>query len=314
MVEKSPNPDPCVDRFVQHLRTDQAASDYTVRNYTHALHDFLQWHQETRGGEAQWVLLERDDFRMYLRSLGRQNLGRSSIQLRFSALRSFYRFLVRGALLAVSPIKNIALPKMGKRLPKFLTPAQMEDLLQAPVKCLSPAEPPGSPARIEALRDCAILETFYSSGLRISELCGLRVADIDWNGNFLRVMGKGRKERQTPVGTPALEAIRQYWASFGRALPGNSPVFLAQPGSERAVSHRTCQRRLKLYLVQAGLDPDLSPHKLRHSYATHLLDAGADLRSVQEMLGHKHLSSTQVYTHVTAERLKRAYEQAHPRA
>ncbi len=297
-----------------HLRTDKSASDYTVRNYSHALNEFLRWHEESRGGEPEWEELDRDDFRIYLRYLGRQNLGRAAIQLRFSALRAFFKYLVRSAALAASPIKDIALPKLGKRLPKFLTREQMEELLNAPMSCLPSDEPLGSIKRIEALRDRAILETFYSSGLRISELCGLHVEDIDWDGFFLRVMGKGRKERHTPVGTLALKAIRAYWDSL-RVPPGvGQPAFLARSDATHAVSPRTCQRRMKTYLARAGLDPSMSPHKLRHSYATHLLDAGADLRSMQEMLGHKHLSSTQVYTHVTAERLKEAYEKAHPRA
>ena len=160
----------------------------------------------------------------------------------------------------------------------------------------------------------AVLETIYSCGLRISELCGLVANDIDWNERLVRVRGKGKKERLIPIGRPALEAIRTYWSLLPQTPAGESPVFLATPKKRAPISHRHLQLRLKKHLATAGLDPSLTPHKLRHSYATHLLDSGADLRSVQELLGHAHLVTTQVYTHLTTERLKRAYDAAHPRA
>jgi len=160
----------------------------------------------------------------------------------------------------------------------------------------------------------AILETIYSCGLRISELCGLRAEDINWNEQIVRVRGKGKKERLVPVGAPALAAIQNYWHQL-KPRPGiDAAVFLAKAHKLKPIYPRLVQLRLKRYLALAVLDPHLTPHQLRHSYATHLLDAGADLRSVQELLGHAHLVSTQVYTHVTTERLKRAYDEAHPRA
>jgi integrase/recombinase XerC len=174
---------------------------------------------------------------------------------------------------------------------------------------------PGRPLSAEVcLRDVAVLETIYSCGLRISELCGLRVEDIDFSGQMVRVRGKGKKERLVPVGQPALAAIQQYWAQLLEPPAGPEPVFRADTAKAAPLSPLQLARRLKTYLAVAGLDPHLTPHKLRHSYATHLLDAGADLRSVQELLGHAHLATTQVYTHVTTERLKKAYEAAHPRA
>ena len=159
-----------------------------------------------------------------------------------------------------------------------------------------------------------MLETIYSCGLRISELCGLVAQDIDWNECLVRVRGKGKKERLAPIGEPALAAIKNYWNLLPQVPAGESPVFLAGAKKRTPVSPRHLQLRLKKYLAVAGLDPHLTPHKLRHSYATHLLDGGADLRSVQELLGHAHLVTTQVYTHLTTERLKRAYDAAHPRA
>ena len=193
----------------------------------------------------------------------------------------------------------------------------MADLLAAPLKLL-PAQGKTDSEQAAAVfacrRDVAVLETIYSCGLRISELCGLVAQDIDWNERLVRVRGKGKKERLVPIGEPALEAIKNYWSLLPQAPAGESPVFLAGAKKRTPVSPRHLQLRLKKYLAIAGLDPHLTPHKLRHSYATHLLDAGADLRSVQELLGHAHLVTTQVYTHLTTERLKRAYDAAHPRA
>ena len=163
-------------------------------------------------------------------------------------------------------------------------------------------------------RDVAILETIYSCGLRVSELCGLRGEDIDFSNQALRVRSKGKKERLVPVGEPALRAIQGYWDALLNPPLGGQPVFCTDTQKRAPLKPVQLARRLKQYLIVAGLDPALTPHKLRHSYATHLLDAGADLRSVQELLGHAHLITTQVYTHVTTERLKRAYDAAHPRA
>jgi len=291
---------------------------YTQRNYRQALTEFGNWHRKDRGQGPDWPKLERDDFRAYLRFLGRQQLGRAAIQLRFSALRTFYRFLLRQGAVKTSPIRNLALPKTPKRLPKYLTVPQMADLLRAPLK---PLEQPGKqkgkgrPVSIAiCYRDVAILETIYSCGLRISELCGLRAGNLDWEEAVVRVHGKGKKERLVPIGAPALAAIKQYWGLLRQPPESSDPVF--QAGGERVkpLSPRTFQSRLKRHLAAAGLDPAMTPHKLRHSYATHLLDAGADLRSVQELLGHAHLVTTQIYTHVSTDRLKKAYEAAHPRA
>jgi site-specific recombinase XerD len=308
--------EPHIDEFLRHLTADRAASAYTVRNYSQALNEFVRWHEQERGGaKPDWTKLQRDDFRYFVRFLGRSGLSRAATQLRFSALRSFYKFLIRGGHVETSPIKNIAIPKLEKRLPRFLTVDQMRDLLGAPGREFAALQQADAPASPEAyLRDTAILETIYSCGLRISELCGLRVEDCDFAEQTFRIRGKGRKERLVPVGEPALEAIRAYWQSLPEAPGPGEPVFFGNLEKRIPVSPRDIQLRLKRYLAAAGLDPKLTPHKLRHSYATHLLDHGADLRSVQELLGHAHLTTTQVYTHLTTERLKRAYDDAHPRA
>ena len=310
--------DPLTKKFLAHLATDRGASVFTQRNYRQALTEFARWHLDERKSPAAWDQLQRDDFRGYVRFLGRNHLSRAATQLRFSALRTFYKFLIRHGLVETSPIKNLALPKREKRLPRFLTKQQMEDLLAAPMKLLATQpqkQGPGRPISAEVCwRDVAVLETIYSCGLRISELCGLRVEDIDFKEQLVRVRGKGKKERQVPVGEPALKAIQDYWAQLREPPAGAQPVFHADTTKAAPLSPLQLSRRLKHYLSIAGLDPHLTPHKLRHSYATHLLDAGADLRSVQELLGHAHLATTQVYTHVTTERLKKAYEAAHPRA
>jgi len=320
-----------VRKFLAHLATDRGASAYTQRNYRDALNEFARWHlggQPSPSADAEkcapaqqavaWEKLRRDDFRSYLRFLGRNNLGRAATQLRFSALRTFYKFLVRHGVTEASPVRNLALPKPARRLPKYLTRQQVLELLAAPVKLLETQKHRKGPGRpistAVCLRDVAVLETIYSCGLRVSELCGLRAEDIDWSEQLVRVRGKGRKERLVPVGKPALRAIQNYWRSLRQPPSGTSPAFLVDTKRAARLQPVQLSRRLKQYLVIAGLDPELTPHKLRHSYATHLLDAGADLRSVQELLGHAHLITTQVYTHVTTERLKKAYDAAHPRA
>lgn len=317
-ASEKPSPqDKWIRRFLAHLATDRGASVHTQRNYRQALEEFSAWHRQERQGPPAWDKLQRDDFRAYLRFLGRKNLARSPIQLRFSALRTFYKFLIRQGAISTSPIRNLALPRPGKRLPKYLTPQQMTALLEAPMKPLAEKKERTRGRPVSAsicFRDVAIIETIYSCGLRVSELSGLRAEDIDWNELLVRVRGKGRKERLVPIGEPALRAIRNYWSTLPQPPAGISPVFLAQTRKPATVSPRDLARRLKKYLAIAGLDPSLTPHKLRHSYATHLLDAGADLRSVQELLGHAHLTTTQVYTHLTTERLKKAYDAAHPRA
>ena len=308
-------PDAKAASFLQHLRVERNASVYTLRNYEQTLKEFRQWHQDERQIGPTWNALTRDDFRAYLRFLGRKQMSRAAILLRFSALRSFYKFLTRQGEVSGSPIKGVSMPKAARRLPKFLTARQMVDLLHAPAREFERLKKQDAKADESIFRrDAALLETIYSSGLRVSELCGVRVEDLNFNEQFVRVRGKGKKERQIPIGSPALEAIRHYWKSLEDRPTNSMPVFLSHQHRVEPMSPRVIQLRLKRYLEIAGLDPGLTPHKLRHSYATHLLDAGADLRSVQELLGHAHLATTQVYTHVTTERLKRAYDKAHPRA
>ena len=231
--------------------------------------------------------------------------ARSYIRLQFSAFRTFYRFLVERKNLARDPVRELQLPKAEKKLPLVLTRQQVEELLAAPLRV-----PKHRSAPIwMPLRDAAIMEMFYSSGLRLAELASLEVADLDIYTESVRVFGKGRKERVCPVGAPALEAASRYRAA---ANVHSGPLFINK--SRRRISPRSIWLILKRYLRHTSIPIALSPHKLRHSFATHLLDNGADLRSVQALLGHASLSTTQIYTHVTVERLKKAYSEAHPRA
>lgn len=315
---------PWISSFLNHLIDERSASTYTQRNYRQALTEFAEWYQSEQKQTVDsivWTQLSRDDFRHYLRALGTRGLSRAAIQLRFSALRSFFKYLVRHGLLEASPLKDLPVPKLEKRLPIFAGPQQIIDLLTAPLKALEDEnkyrrknEQQRARQEVVCFRDRAILETIYSTGIRISELCSLRAGQIHWQELTIQVIGKGKKERLVPIGEPALESIEQYWNLLPFPPKDDEPVFFANAGKRAPIYPRLVQGRLKRYLQIAGLDPRLSPHKLRHSYATHLLDAGADLRSVQELLGHAHLITTQTYTHVTTDRLKRAYKAAHPRA
>ncbi len=271
-----------------------------MTSYRHALRAFRSF----RPGLA-WKNASADDFRSFLLDLMKSGRARSSIRLTFAALRSFYQFLVIRKFLDTNVLRAVNIPKPEKNIPRFLTISQVESLLEKPARIERQKQAPvWMPCRDEA-----IFELFYSSGLRISELVRLEVRDLDPISETVRVLGKGAKERICPVGRPALEAISRYRQKAGVHA---GPLFISK--LRRRLSSRSIWLAMKKYLREAGLSADLSPHKLRHSFATHLLDAGADLRSVQSLLGHASLSTTQIYTHVTAERMKRAYARAHPRA
>jgi integrase/recombinase XerC len=319
LTETREPPSDWTDLFFRYLSDEKDASVYTQRNYRQALGEFAQWHRDTNESPVCWSELERNDFRLFLRQLGRRELSQAAIRLRFSALNSFYKFLMRRGLVESSPVKNVTLPKPAKRLPQFLTIDQMNALLDAPMQEFEAKRvaKKGTKKKVSAvpyLRDRAILETIYSCGLRIGEICRMLAGEIEPDEHVVNVHGKGKKERQVPIGRAAVEAIRLYWERLAKPPALDEHVFFASEKKRSAIYPRLVQLRLKNYLSACGLDPSLTPHKLRHSYATHLLDAGADLRSVQEMLGHSNLTTTQVYTHVTTERIKLAYDEAHPRA
>lgn len=303
-----------MDAFLEYLRTQRNASSLTIRNYGAELGAFATWWEQQTARPLDWNRVEPLHVRGYVVALAERGLQPATVQLKLSALRSFYRWLVRNGQVTQNPVLDVRGPKRARRLPQFLTVQQMATLLEMPLKMpITDAGGPLSPQQIERLRwrDKAMLELMYSAGLRVHELVGLNDEDVDELGEMVRVRGKGKKERLAPVGAPALTALRRYLELRG-AGPPRGPLFWNRWGGR--MTARSVQRRLKTYLLAAGLDPSLTPHKLRHSFATHLLDAGADLRSVQELLGHTSLASTQVYTHVSAQRLKRVYDQTHPRA
>ena len=292
--------DPLVEEFLRYLQVERNASPRTLAVYRDALEAF-----RLRKSGRGWLRCSADEFRDYLFDLMKKGQARSYIRLQFSAFRTFYRFLVERKNLRLDPVRQLQLPKPEKKLPVVLTQKQIDELLSAPLRVpKEKAAPTWMP-----LRDAAILELFYSSGLRLAELASLNVADLDVYTESVRILGKGRKERVCPVGLPALEAVSRYRAA---ANVQTGPLFINK--SRRRMSPRSVWLILKRYLRHTSIPIAISPHKLRHSFATHLLDGGADLRSVQALLGHASLSTTQIYTHVTVERLKKAYADAHPRA
>jgi len=291
-----------IEGFLEFLRVERSASVRTLRNYSHALNAYIDW---SGGGFSSWRDCSADDFRLYLFELMKLELARSTIRLRFAALRSFYKFLVHRRGLAVSPLADVQLPKLERKLPVVLNLSQMEQLLEMPLKIdLPPRSKPWLP-----VRDVAVMELFYSSGLRVSELVALDVKDVDFLSETVRVLGKGQKERMVPIGSIAMAAIQTYRHQAGIHT---GPLFINK--SIKRLSARSVQMLLKKYLQASDIGFDVTPHKLRHTFATHMLDHGADLRSVQTLLGHASLSTTQIYTHVTKERMREAYDAVHPRA
>ncbi len=245
-----------------------------------------------------------DDVRNYLQKMREQNYSKATIARKLATLRSFFKFLNKRGVSGNNPMLTIRTPKLEKRLPKFMTEEQVNRLLQTP-----------KDTDLLGSRDKAMLEVIYSTGMRVSELVGLNVDDVDFSGNVIKVRGKGKKERLNPVGQTAMNAIQKYLPMRNSTVPAGSSVsslFINKHGQR--LSTRSVRRKLDKYLLEAHLDPDISPHTLRHSFATHMLNHGADLRSVQELLGHQSLSTTQIYTHLTTHRIREAYESAHPRA
>jgi integrase/recombinase XerC len=311
---RTESPDRAITEFLQQLEQGRGVSPNTIRNYRQALFEF-----KTTVPAKSWWDLKPADFKAYLYKLARaQQLGPSTVRLRFAALRTFYKLAVREGRVKMNPVSDLSLPKLPRRLPVFLNQEQITALLDAPRKLWeSDAKRQAAGARKDGrsaknwqmLRDLAWLELFYSAGLRLAELVSVRRSNLDLHQGTVRVIGKGRKERLCPLGNPAIRALEAYLD----ACPFDSEaLFVSAQG--RQLNGRTVQLALKRYLVAAGLDAKLTPHKLRHTFATHLLDHGADLRSVQELLGHSQLTTTQIYTSVSVDRLKRVYDGAHPRA
>jgi integrase/recombinase XerC len=292
--------------FLRHLALEKNSSAHTVKSYREDLMQALEFFRLKLAGRTLVVsLLTTRLLRAYLAWLHEQGYAKSTVARRIAAVRSWCRFLCRQGLLEVNPADGLRGPRQDKKLPHFLSEADLLRLLNAP-----PADSP------MGLRDRAILETLYSAGLRVSELTGLNVDDLDLDSALVTVRGKGKRERLALLGPPAMTALARWLTErhvlinrLGRPQPA---VYLNKHGTR--LTSRSVGRLLEKYLAQAGLDPRTSPHTLRHSFATHLLDRGADIRSVQELLGHRSLATTQIYTHVTTNRLQDSYHKAHPRA
>jgi len=332
-----------IEEFLNYLRFERHFSPHTAKCYAADLHQFCDFIVDTGGGprpqggnaqpgydgaagggtavataasvsasvkvpvdeRATLLGVETDDVRRFLAYLRDQEYSKSTTARKLATLRSFYKFCLKRSYAQANPLATIRTPKQEKRLPKFLEEEQVRKLLETP-----------DVTTLLGARDRAMLETMYSTGVRVSELVDLSIPDVDFVGECLRVRGKGKKERVTPIAPTALAWIRRYM-DMRRADPRSvnfdqQAVFVNKHGQR--LSTRSVRRKLDKYLAIAGLDPAVSPHTLRHSFATHMLNRGADLRSVQELLEHQSLSTTQIYTHVTTERMKQAYDEAHPRA
>ncbi len=328
-----------IEEFLNYLRFERHFSPHTAKCYAADLHQFCEFLREpetgrsaesvsgngydpagSQGGVATAVAapprlqtvarelliaVETEDVRRFLGFLRDREYSKSTTARKLATLRSFYKFCLKRSYIQSHPLASIRTPKQDKRLPKFLEEEQVRRLLETP-----------EVTTLLGARDRAMLETMYSTGVRVSELVDLNLADVDFTGEALHVRGKGKKARVTPISPTALAWIRRY-TELRRADPraasfNQEAVFVNKHGQR--LSTRSVRRKLDKYLAICGLDPAISPHTLRHSFATHMLNRGADLRAVQELLGHQSLSTTQIYTHVTTARMKQAYDEAHPRA
>ena len=304
--------------FLDYLAHERNASPHTAANYRRDVEQFAQLLFPQEQNFDNWRRVDVLSARSVVVKYNELGLGRTSIMRKISALRSFFRYLEREEVVDKNPFSGLTSPKREKRLPVLMSVEEIIRLLDAPEKYWSFAADtaPGreEDSRFAAVRDVAMMEVIYSGGLRISEAIGLNLSGIDLISDIAKVRGKGAKERLCALGKPAVRALRKYLELRKTRAGGGAgaPLFVNVHGQR--LTPRTFQRNMKNYLKTAGLPHDLTPHKIRHSFATHMLDAGADLRSVQELLGHKNLSTTQIYTHVSSERLKNAYRKAHPHA
>jgi len=290
------------NKYINYLEVERNASPYTVRNYTTDLLNFFQFLKDKEIGSLKEV--DRHTLRDYLSHLMEKGFVKASIARKLSAIRSFYRYLLREEIISTSPVANTSSPKLDRRLPSFLTIEEIDRLLEAP----DLSTPQG-------LRDRALMELLYASGFRVSELVSLNLEQVNLDTNEIRVWGKGSKERMVLMGEPAARALTAYLNQGRPELLGkksNSALLLNRYG--KRINERRVQRILEKYANIINIGKRVHPHMLRHTFATHLLDGGADLRVVQELLGHASLSSTQIYTHVSKSQAKKVYLSAHPMA
>jgi integrase/recombinase XerC len=304
-------PDEVAD-FLTHLAKERDVSPNTVKAYTRDLHELCEFLAGYYGTASwSWQGVDRLAMRGFLGRLARRGLSKRSMTRTLSAVRSFYRYLHRNELVDANPARAVGAPRLDRHLPGYLDRAQMDLIFQT-------AEVRAWEWKFVDVRNLAILELFYSTGMRLSELQGLGRADLDLVSQQAKVRGKGRKERIVPIGDAATLALRNYEAKRDQLIVAVGPgadrmaVFLGRTG--RRIGVRAVQKAVTAFLREVDEEAGLTVHSLRHTFATHLLDAGADLRAVQELLGHASISTTQIYTHTSVERLKQVYRKAHPRA
>ncbi len=297
-----------IDSFLEHLRVEKSASRMTLVSYKSDLNQCFSFLADNNGIAIKNVTsdnLNHKSIREYLSFLQQQGLSRATMSRKLAALRSFVKYLCRENVLPNNPIAAVSTPRQDKKLPRFLYPAEVELLLNAPDQ----STPAGK-------RDTAILEVLYACGLRVSELVGADLDDINWDEELIKVRGKGNKERIVPIGKQARQALHNY-INLGRPIMArksshtSQAIFLNKSGQR--ISSRSIRNIIDKYMEEIALNQAISPHTLRHSFATHMLNNGADLRSVQELLGHIKLSTTQIYTHLTRDNLKAIYNDTHPR-
>lgn len=289
--------DSYISSFLNFLEAEKNASPHTIKNYRSDLVEFFRFVDKASLGDVDYLSV-----RKFLAYLKEREFLRSTVSRKLASLKSFFKYLIREQVLASNPAGSIATPKRERRLPSFLEEKEVADLLEA-----------AKGDSWERKRDLAILETLYSSGIRVSELVGLNREHVDLLSGLIKVHGKGKKERIVPIGSCAANAIKDYLdACPGEYHNGAVPLFLSR--RRMRLTDRSVRRITLKCAQRAAIKKEISPHTLRHTFATHLLERGADLRSVQELLGHAHLSTTQIYTHVSTKRLREAYDQAHPRA
>jgi integrase/recombinase XerC len=298
--------------YLEHLAKERDVSPNTVRAYDRDLKEFVAFLGRYYGGDSwTWQGVDRIAMRGFLGHLSKRGLGKRSMARTLSAIRSFYKYLHRNEIVDANPARAVGAPRLEKYLPGYLDRAQIDLLFQM-------SEVRAWEGKFVDVRNLAILELFYSTGMRLSELQGLSRGELDVVSQQVKVRGKGRKERIIPVGDHAVLAIRNYESKRDELLRVLGPkadrnaLFIGNTGKRLGV--RAIQKTVTKFLVQIDEEAGLSVHSLRHTFATHLLDAGADLRAVQELLGHASISTTQIYTHTSVERLKRVYDKAHPRA
>ena len=284
---------PLVVKFLSHLEIEKNYSTHTLINYQIDLKEFFIFLGTTTIEKVDYSILRR-----FLAQLRGRNLKSRSVARKLSSLRSFFKYLQREKIVSSNPAAILVTPKLDKPLPHFLSEQEALKMVEAP-----------NDDKISQLRNKAIFETLYSTGIRVSELVGLDLEDVDFISNIIRVMGKGKKERLVPIGNNALEAIQHY---VDKRIQKSTILFLNKNGTR--LNARSVSNIINKCVLQQAIAQHVTPHMFRHSFATHLLNRGADLRSVQELLGHVNLSTTQIYTHLTTEKLKKVYDQSHPRA